>query len=178
MRYPAMALAILGIAACANDDHVRPATVEYLTEAVLIPSCAPAQCHSSFKQAEGLSFTTVDEARISINSMVDGSLVDVDEGNPDNALFYRVLVRTIDRMPFDQPMANADIELIREFIEIGAPNAQCNPANGELQCLSDKVYTCGADFNFADLVEDCSTIDLDPGQEGRCISGTCVAVDR
>lgn len=178
MRFPAMALAVLGIVACADDDHDRPLTVEYLTEAILVPSCAPAQCHSSFKQAEDLSFTTVDEARLGIISMVEGSLTSKTHGDPDNAQFYRVLVRTIDRMPFDQPLSNADIDLIRDFIEVGAPGAQCNPVNGDRQCLGDDVYTCGAAFNFGDLVEDCSTIPLSPGEVGRCFSGECVAVEQ
>ncbi|MDX2090100.1 MAG: hypothetical protein SFX73_19740 [Kofleriaceae bacterium] len=178
MRYP-MALAVLGIAACAEEEYQRPRTVEYITEAILIPSCAAAQCHSDFKQAEGLSFTTVDVARQGIIDMVSGSLTTSGQdviGIPENAQFFQVLVRTVDRMPYDQPLANADIDLIREFIEIGAPHAQCRPSDGELQCLGEKVYTCNAEFNFGELVQDCAQLQPGVGFEYRCLSGACVEV--
>lgn len=180
MRSFAMAVAMLGLASCADDDYQRPRTVEYITEAILIPSCAVAQCHSSFKQADGYSFGTLEQARHGIVDMVSGAIVEVDRGIPDRATFVNVLERTVDRMPYDQPLANADIELIRNFILIGAPHAQCSPANGELQCLGDAVHTCDADFNYSMVaVEDCAGLPPpSASEEFRCIDGACVAVDR
>lgn len=171
MRFIALpALAIL-VAACAEDDYERPPTVEYITEAILIPSCAAAQCHSTFAQAEGFSFSTVEESRDAILDLVSGAVDDVDAGTAENAKLYQVLVKRVDRMPYDQPLANADIALIREFIEIGAPHAQCRPSDGAQQCLGDKVYTCGAGFDFETLVEDCEQRIASPGMEWRCFPG-------
>lgn len=173
----ALPMAMLVLVACAEDDARRPRTVEYLTETILIPSCAPAQCHSTFTQADGFSFSTVEEARAAITDFVAGSLVEVDRGIPSRAMLVNVLERTVDRMPYDQPLANADIDVIREFIAIGAPGAQCNPAYGAQQCLVNKLYTCGDDFNYQDLVEDCALrAPTVAGGVWRCISTACFEV--
>jgi hypothetical protein len=178
MRFIALpALAIL-VAACAEDDYERPPTVEYITEAILIPSCAPAQCHSTFAQAEGFSFSTVDESRHAVIDLVAGAVEDFNVGTAENAELYQVLVRRVDRMPFDQPLANADIALIREFIERGAQHAQCRPSDGAQQCLGDKIATCGDDFNFQQpAIEDCKARIAQPGMEWRCIAAECVEVE-
>lgn len=172
MRFIVIPLALL--AACAEDDYQRPRTVEYLTDAILLPSCAAAECHSSFARKQGFSFSTVDEARVGITDMVAGAIDSPTHGTPDDSQFVQVLTRSVDRMPFDQALSNADQQLIRDFISIGAPGAQCNPDNGALQCLgTTKVVTCGADFNIT-LTEDCAL--RQPTMVGgmwACISGAC-----
>jgi len=172
MRFIVIPLALL--AACASDDYQRPRTVEYLTDAVLVPSCAAAQCHSSFARKDGYSFSTVDEARDSIVDMVAGAIDAPDHGDPDDALFVQVLTRTVKRMPYDQALPDGDQELIRDFIAIGAPGAQCNPDNGETQCLGlDKLITCGDDYNFT-VVEDCTLRPpTDPGNVWKCVANAC-----
>lgn len=119
-------LAVAGALACAlgacgelEDD--RPATLEYVTQAILAPSCGNAQCHSSFRRADDYAFDTVEGARDSINTYV---LVVPQE--PDSSLLYQVLVSpggdgNVARMPYDQPMPDRDVEHIRKWIERGAP---------------------------------------------------------
>ena len=104
---------MLLMAACGGVDD-RPETLEYITVAVLAPNCAPAQCHSSFRAEGGYAFDTVAAARTSLQQIV------VPE-EPDSSLLMIVLTRRVDRMPLDQPLANADQELIRRWIEQGAP---------------------------------------------------------
>jgi hypothetical protein len=116
--------AALVSAACGTSDDERPKTLEYITVAILAPSCGNAQCHSSFRRAEGLAFDTVAAARDTINA--DASLVI--PGEPADSQLFKVLISpggdpdvVVPRMPYDQPLPNADIELIEEWIEDGAP---------------------------------------------------------
>ncbi len=121
MHRPVVAALALALAACGVEVDDRPATLEYVTQAILVPYCANAQCHSSFRKAEFLTFATVDESRATIN---DNGLVA--PGDPEGSLLYQVLISpggedNPPRMPYDQPMPDADVALIRRWIERGAP---------------------------------------------------------
>ncbi len=112
---------MLSLAACGSVDDDRPATLEYITVAILQPSCGNAQCHSSFRRAEDYAFDTVEEARDSITTY---GLVMRTE--PESSLLYQVLISpggedNIPRMPYDQPLADLDVALIHEWILLGAP---------------------------------------------------------
>lgn len=106
-------------ATCTNDD--RPATLEYVTETILRPSCANAQCHSAFTNRKQYRFDTLAHAQ---QSMVDGGLVTA--GQPDSSLLYLVLTREttpegkFPRMPYDQPLPSPDIALVQRWIAEGA----------------------------------------------------------
>ncbi len=122
----AVVLAALSVGACGGEDD-RPATLEYITAAILVPSCAAAQCHSAFTQAEGFDFSSVAAAR---KTIIDNGLINQDEsgatGDPDASLLFLVLISPggdgfASRMPWDRPMPNADIALIQRWIEDGAP---------------------------------------------------------
>lgn len=112
-----VALALVG---CAQTDNDRPATVEYITEAILQPSCAQYDCHSSFRMEKGYAFDTVAMARRSLSMIVV-------RNDPDASLLYTVLTRTIKRMPYDSPLPDKDIALIKTWImgdagtELGLP---------------------------------------------------------
>jgi hypothetical protein len=107
-------VAVAALAACNHTDNNRPATLEYITEAILQPSCAQYDCHSSFARAKGYAFDTVDAARQSLRPIVT-----VDE--PETSLLYVVLTRKIKRMPYDSPLPDKDIALILQWIQDGAP---------------------------------------------------------
>jgi hypothetical protein len=116
-----LVVAALALAACGTSNDDRPATLEYVTVAILQPSCGNAQCHSSFRRAEDYAFDTVEEARDSISTYQ--LLV---PGDPDGSLIYQVLISpggdgNIPRMPYDQPLADADVALIHDWIMAGAP---------------------------------------------------------
>jgi len=106
---------LMALASCGTTDDDRPQTLENITMTILAPSCGNAQCHSSFRQEAGFAFDTVEAAEESIE---DGDLVN--PGDADGSLLHNVLVRNVDRMPWDQPLAKPDIGLIRAWIDNGA----------------------------------------------------------
>lgn len=113
----ALALAACGVSEDAPGNR-RPATLEYITEAVLAPSCGNAQCHSSFRNEANYAFDTVENARKSL-SLEDNPGVVVPM-SPDESLLIQVLTRTVDRMPYDQPLPEADQAFLRRWIQDGA----------------------------------------------------------
>src|SRR5690348_1414156 len=57
---------------CTMSADNRPHTVQYITEAILAPSCGTAQCHSQLTASYTDIFDTVDNAR---NTIVNNGLV-------------------------------------------------------------------------------------------------------
>lgn len=164
--------ALLGGAAgaCGVTDD-RPPTLEYITDTILMPTCAAAQCHSAFKMEAGDEFDTVDATR---RTIVVNGLVEL--GSPRASFLYNSITigetsvinpGTTVRMPFDAPMPDADVALIGTWITNGAPGAQClandqgngcsvtGPSGGKLY----HVVKC-VDGNIGDLVMDCPLADL------------------
>lgn len=163
---PALALAL---AACGTDNDQRPRTVEYITEAVLAPNCGNAQCHSSFRNAEGYAFDTVERAQQSLVGLVGAIGLDSKnepQGDAASSFLVTVLTRSVDRMPYDQPLPQPDIDLIKRWIDYGAPGAMCDPSiNSGKLCIGAKSVEC-ADFEFAS-VTDCAAKGM------TCSAGAC-----
>ena len=116
-----LVVAALALAACGTSNDDRPATLQYITVAILQPSCGNAQCHSSFRRAKDYAFDTVEEAQ---DTFATYPLVV--PGDPDGSLLYQTLISPggdgfAKRMPYDQPLADADVELIHTWIMAGAP---------------------------------------------------------
>jgi hypothetical protein len=117
-------LAALG--ACGTTDD-RPQTLQFITEAILVPNCAQAECHSSFVKQDSYVFDTVEHAQTSL-----AVLPAITPGDPTASYLMFALggvemadgTRSTDnfgnRMPYDQPLSNADIYLIGKWIENGA----------------------------------------------------------
>lgn len=167
-------LTAIALAGCGTENDQRPRTVEYITQAILAPSCGNAQCHSSLFEASGYVFDTVEDAQQGLAGGLVGviGLDDRNEpfGEPDESqpgTMMNVLTRTIDRMPWDQPLADADIDLIRRWIEFGAPGAQCNPSSGDTVCVGKKVVECRPSFDYGAVIQDCGVT----GQ--NCAAGAC-----
>ena len=156
----------LALAACGTETDQRPRTVEYITEAVLAPNCGNAQCHSSFRNVSGYAFDTVQRAQQSLVGLA--GFVDLDDKKEpvvdiSTSLLLTVLTRTVKQMPYDQPLAEPDIDLIARWIDYGAPGAQCDPSiNGGKLCIGNRAVECGVDFNFASIT-DCTS----------CSAGVC-----
>jgi len=115
-----LVVAALALAACGTTNDDRPKTLDYITVAILQPSCSVAQCHGSFHRAEDYAFDTVEEAR---KSILTYQLVVEEE--PESSLLYQVLISpggdgNTPRMPYDQPLADADVALIHDWIAAGA----------------------------------------------------------
>src|SRR5215468_5244036 len=115
--------ALLVAAGCEVDD--RPATMDYVAEAILAPTCGEAQCHAAFSANRGDIFDSVDASRRSIHR--NGLAVISDKTAPDQAaliLWVTVGFQAqlgIGRMPYDAPMPNADIALLKKWIGLGVP---------------------------------------------------------
>jgi len=157
--------------ACGTTDD-RPRTLAYITETILAPTCASAECHSAFKQQVGDEFDTVDAARRSIVS--NGLVLPDDVADPSRSFLIQSLtVGTLSlldpksglkvRMPYDAPMPDADIALIEAWIADGAPNAQCLADTQGQACILKHVGTttvsqvvkCSADGNAGNVVTTC-----------------------
>jgi hypothetical protein len=121
--YRVVLVAAAALTACSQTENDRPLTVEYLTEAILQPSCSQYVCHSSFSRANGYVFDTIEESRKSLKTIVTA-------GDPDSFLL-QVLTRTVKRMPYDSPLPNKDIELIQDWVLAGAPGLSTPFVRGE-----------------------------------------------
>jgi hypothetical protein len=104
-------LVALAAAACGDEVDDRPATLDYITVAILRPSCGTVSCHSTGTMTEDLAFDTIEAARESIESK---GLVA--PGRPDLSPLVLVM-RGIDlQMPPEAPLPDKDIELVERWI--------------------------------------------------------------
>lgn len=113
-RLSLTALALLACA-CGGGADARPVDWRYLHAAIVAPSCASASCHSAGTKAGGLA---LDDAAESHRALLERQFVR--PGDPNSPLLYLLEGRERDRMPPDNPLPRADIELIRRWIEEGA----------------------------------------------------------
>ena len=170
-RFVWVPLLLLG--ACGETMDDRPLELEYLTQAIFAPSCGATNCHSTFTQAKELVLDTPEGVR---TAMVDHPLLNFnsdayDPDQPQNAALIIWITeidpfdRGIGRMPFDAPIPNKDVELLKEWIAAQAPGAQCNPeATQGKACNNKEVVECNADWTFGARVQLCT---------GQCIAGKC-----
>jgi len=145
--------------------------MDYVAEAILAPTCGEAQCHAAFSANRGDIFDSVDASRRSIHR--NGLAVISDKTAPDQAaliLWVTVGFQAqlgIGRMPYDAPMPNADIALLKKWIGLGVPGGQCVPEdhNGK-ECNGLDVVACDPDGNFGAVQMTCT-----PPQV--CTNGEC-----
>ena len=119
--YRLVLAAAAALAACSQTDNDRPATLEYITEAILQPSCGQYTCHSSFRRAKGYAFDTVEAAKASLAPTDPAAPRVINTSDPTSSFLYEVLTRKVKRMPYDAPLPQKDIDLILTWISAGAP---------------------------------------------------------
>jgi hypothetical protein len=113
----AFALASLALAAaCTGDPAERPATWSYLHAAIVAPSCATSSCHTGRVRTAGVA---LDEAGEAYDALLERRFVV--PGDPSSALMSLLEGDERRLMPPDAPLPAADVELIRIWIEEGAP---------------------------------------------------------
>jgi len=140
---------VLLASACGTADD-RPATLDYITETILGPSCATAQCHSQFRQQVGDIFDTPEAAR---RSIVVNFLVRYPDQVDDPTSSRLIQTLTVGatstlgngtvRMPFDAPIPDADVELIQRWIAGGMHRAQCQPNAQNRGCQARSIMVAG-----------------------------------
>jgi len=177
-----LVVGLLGSSACGSEVDDRPPTLAYVTEAILQPACGQAECHSTFKAQVGDVFDTVHGAR---RSLVQNGLLVYDQ-TPTDARLITVLTTGLPsilypntgnvRMPYDQPMPDYDLNLIKEWISTGPPggngpvDAECAPGdNNDTQgcTLLGTLVKCD-NGHAGDLITDCTATG------GSCVEGQCV----
>src|SRR4051812_26619595 len=101
---------VLLASACGNATDDRPPALAYITETILAPSCATAECHSAFKRQVGDVFDTPASAR---QTIVANQLVVYPDDVADPAHAYLITTLTVGnpsrlspgsgnvRMPYD-----------------------------------------------------------------------------
>jgi hypothetical protein len=135
-------------AACGSSIDDRPATLEYISETILAPTCALAECHSAFKRQVGDVFDTPASTR---RTIVANQLVAYPDDVADPSRSFLIKTLTVGspsildpdsgnvRMPYDAPMPDADIRLIEAWIARGIPGAQCEPNDQNRGCIAPTV---------------------------------------
>ena len=105
------------LAGCMGESpDRRPPTIDYIAAAILAPSCGRVACHASGTAQKGYTFDTVAASKASIMEQAAAA-----PGDPGNSTLYIVITEDGDkRMPPDGPLPEADIALIRSWIELGA----------------------------------------------------------
>lgn len=81
-----------------------------------MPNCATSSCHSSLAETAGL---TLDDPEESYKELLARNFVV--PGDPSSTLMSLLEGEERRRMPPDAPLPAADIELVRLWIEAGAP---------------------------------------------------------
>jgi hypothetical protein len=133
-------LLLLCLCAACSTTEDRPATLAYVTETILVPYCASAECHSSGHQQSNYVFDTVANAQKSLAGMYGvggtlGALIVQCTTPPPNctdAAGQSILAGLVGRdpsfkdsaghwMPLDQPLPNKDVFFIGTWINDGAP---------------------------------------------------------
>jgi hypothetical protein len=168
--YPVL---VVVAASCRTEDD-RPATMTYITEAILAPTCGEAQCHAAFTANRNDVFDSVEAARRSIHRNFLATIDNRDE--PDQADLITWITQDnplglgIGRMPRDAPMPNEDVALIRNWIAAGVPGGQCVPGDNDgKECDGLDVATCDPDGNFGAVLMTCDAATQ------LCANGGCVA---
>jgi len=107
----------LTVGACGSDQaDDRPASFTYIVDTILIPNCATGSCHSSYAGLEGLKLDDVDAAYDRLLDPAD-PLVDPSKPSDQSELVQWIDGKRDIRMPPDNPLPDADIALIKRWID-------------------------------------------------------------
>jgi len=111
-------LATVAVVGCGGLTDDRPATWSFISPAITEPSCATVNCHSAIAQKAGVD---LHDRAAGHATLVDRGFVD--RTTPDaSAVLHLMRGQGSLRMPPDEPLPEADIVLIRNWIANGANN--------------------------------------------------------
>ena len=161
-----IALALCTAAACGTDADNRALNAQYMTEAILAPTCGKAECHSTFAQAGPLDpkthtihpyvFDTLAGTRTAMTGIGNNNgLVVLDSTNfdpdvPTGSTFIAVMLKNdpisgINRMPLDAPMPFEDIKILEDWVR-GLPSYRNPPET----CTTSSDCTIAGDLCHID----------------------------
>jgi hypothetical protein len=116
-----LAVLLVSAAGC-NDTDERPATWSYISATIIQPNCATSRCHSKGANVRGLVLDTAHGGYQSLTEL--GELAG--DAPESTSLLYRLNGggntpgTEVQRMPVDEPLPQADIDLIRKWLAAGA----------------------------------------------------------
>lgn len=118
---PLLALSLPLLTACG------PPTLFDVQRDVFTPRCANAACHSGEQPPLGLDLSEGNtwSSTVDVDSVAVPGKVRVVPGDPSESLLYLVTqepVAPVRRMPVGFPLEDSERELVRRWIEAGAPS--------------------------------------------------------
>jgi hypothetical protein len=116
---------------CGGTQEDRQPQWSFISPAIIEPSCATVNCHSAFTHQGGVDLSN---SAIGYQTLVGSPLVTTDAGTSTGGMSYYVypgfpqyssLITLMNatgsiRMPPDNPLPQADIQLISDWIQQGA----------------------------------------------------------
>jgi hypothetical protein len=113
MRARFLLVGILGllVAACGDEVDDRPLTTEYITVAILAPSCGTVSCHSTAAKTEDLVLDTIE----GVQEAIDDELIV--PGRPELSTVLLYMKGIDEQMPPEGPLPDKNIELVERWIE-------------------------------------------------------------
>jgi len=115
VKHIALSASFLLAIGCTGDPNDRPASWAYLHAAVVAPACATSSCHSERTSVGGIALDDPDTA---YDQLLGRAFVT--PGDPASTLLRLLEGDETMRMPPDAPLPQADIDLLRRWIEEGA----------------------------------------------------------
>jgi len=112
------AVAALLAAGCGGSTDDRPAKWSFISATIMEPSCATVNCHSQIRQRGGVDLHARDTGYY---NLINGFYVIPHDANA-SSLTYLLNASGSLRMPPDNPLPVADVQLIQQWIEAGASN--------------------------------------------------------
>ncbi|HUQ01027.1 MAG TPA: hypothetical protein VM261_00970 [Kofleriaceae bacterium] len=121
MRYAPTWILLLAVAGCGTETDDRPATFSYIHQAIVVPSCATAACHSSQNH---IADKDLQDREVAYRTFVQSGITD----RSQSAIYQTIggeaapdfnPYAAAGRMPLDSPLPEADILLIGEWIDLG-----------------------------------------------------------
>jgi hypothetical protein len=99
------------LAACGSEPDTEHPSWRYIHAAIVVPNCATSGCHSTLTKTKGIDLQNRDSAYLVIKPNITYlDVVQLMKGEVNN--FYR--------MPPDQPLPDADIDLVAAWVADGA----------------------------------------------------------
>ena len=110
IRPSAMFIAVIVVAGACGSEDDRPVSWSYIHAAIIKPNCATASCHAGFAPPNGVRLDERDLARQRFLEI------------PVGIALLRGQMGGLRRMPPDQPLPDADLDLIEKWIDLGFPD--------------------------------------------------------
>jgi hypothetical protein len=112
------AVAALLAAGCGGSTDDRPAKWSFISATIVEPSCATVNCHSEFTKRGGVDLHARD---VGYYTLINGFYV-VPNDVTSSSLVWLMNAAGSLRMPPDNPLPAADVQLIEKWIQSGANN--------------------------------------------------------